>query len=322
LSTMAARPPFPFIVACGRSGTTLVQAMLNAHPEMAIPPEAHFLLPVRDRVTRRGGGVDLEGFVAILDRNRSFALWNVSAEEVQRALARTRPRDYPGAVRTLYAAYARRHDKGRYGDKTPKHVLNLPYLAEAFPEARFIHLVRDGRDVTCSFMARGIGPRDGVEGALRWKRAVATGRRDGARLGPDRYLEVRYEDLVADPEGHIKGIAEFIELDYDEVMLEYRGQVDGMLPNPYLKDLHENVYRPPTEHLRDWRREMDPVEVAMFEVLAGDLLSELGYERAVPHPSPMTRMEARRRWVRVNAERIVRKARRWGAQEARGVDEA
>jgi hypothetical protein len=318
----AARPPFPFIVACGRSGTTLLQAMLNAHPAMAIPPEAHFLLPARNRVTRRGGGVDLERLVALLARSRNFALWNFPVEEVRGALARTRPRDYPGAVRTLYASYARRHGKERYGDKTPNHVLSLPYLSEAFPEARFIHLIRDGRDVTCSFMARGIGPRDGVEGAIRWKRAVASGRRDGARLGPDRYLEVRYEDLVADPEGHIKGIAAFIDLDYDEAMLDYREQVDRMLPNAYLKDLHANVYRPPTEHLRDWRREMDPAEVAMFEALAGDLLSELGYERAVPEPSLMTRLEARRRWARVNAERVVRKVRRSRPREPRGADEA
>jgi hypothetical protein len=317
----ASRPPFPFIVACGRSGTTLVQAMLNAHPEMAIPPETPFLLPVRDRVRRQGGGVDLERFVALLERNRNFALWNLPPEAVREALSRTRPRDYPGAVRTLYASYASQRGKERYGDKTPAHVLHLPYLAEAFPEARFIHLIRDGRDVTCSYLARGIGPRDGVEGAMRWKHTVATGRRDGTRLGPDRYLEVRYEGLVADPEGHLKTITGFIELDYDEAMIDYGAHVDGMLPSPHLKDLHDNVYRPPTENLRDWRREMDPVEVTMFEALAGDLLSELGYERAVPDPSPMTRLEARRRWARVNAERVVRKLRRSRSRQARWVDE-
>jgi hypothetical protein len=306
----AVRPPFPFIVACGRSGTTLVQAMLNAHPRMAIPPESHFLLPLRDRMRPARGGVDVDRFVALLARNRNFALWDLPAEDLRTALLREGPRSFPAAVRTLYATYARRRGKERYGDKTPKHVLSLPYLGGAFSEARFIHLIRDGRDVTCSFMARGIGPRNGVEGAMRWKRAVAAGRRDGARLGPDRYLEVRYEDLVADPEGHIKGLAGFIELDYDDAMLDYGPHVDRMLPSAYLKGLHENVYRPPTENLRDWRREMDPGEVTMFEALAGDLLSELGYERAVPRPSATARLEARRRWAAANAERALTKARR------------
>jgi hypothetical protein len=320
----ASRPPFPFIVACGRSGTTLVQAMLNAHPEMAIPPEAHFLVPVGRGVPVRDGRIDIEQVASRWERHPYFALWELPPDRLREALSRAKPATYPDAARTLYALYAEGRGKARYGDKTPKHVLNLPYLADAFPEARFIHLLRDGRDVTCSFIARRIGPRDAVEGAIRWKRTVARGRRDGARLPRGRYLEVRYEDFVADPEGNLRRICELIDLPWDGSMLEYREGLDRMLPEGHLRDLHENVYRPPTEGLRDWRREMMPEEVAVFEALAGDLLSELGYERTVSRPSPSLRLEARRRWALVKADRARRKALRvagWaGAGGSTGED--
>jgi Sulfotransferase family len=312
------RPPFPFIVACGRSGTTLVQAMLNAHPEMAIPPEAHFLVPGGREVPIRDGAIDIEHVTSRWERHPYFALWELSPDRLREALSRARPATYPDAARALYALYAEEREKPRYGDKTPKHVLSLPYLADAFPEARFIHLLRDGRDVTCSFIARGIGPRDAVEGAIRWKRTVVRGRRDGARLGRGRYLEVRYEDFVADPEGNLRRICDFIDLPWDGSMLEYRAGLDRMLPEGHLRDLHENVYRPPTEGLRDWRREMTPEEVAVFEALAGDLLSELGYERTVPRPPPRLRLEARRRWALVKAERARRKALRIAGRSSGG----
>lgn len=316
---MAGRPPFPFIVACGRSGTTLVQAMLNAHPEMAIPPEAHFLVPVGRGVPTRDGRIDIEHVARRWERHPYFALWEVQPGRLREALARARPTTYPDAARVLYSIYARDRGKPRYGDKTPKHVLSLGYLADAFPEGRFIHLLRDGRDVTCSFIARGIGPRDAVEGAIRWKRTVARGRRDGARVGRSRYLEVRYEDFVADPETHLRRICGFIELPWDRSMLQYREGLDRMLPEGHLRDLHENVYRPPTEGLRDWRREMEPEEVAVFEALAGDLLSELGYERTAPRPSPRLRIEARRRWALVKADRARRKALRAAGRTDVGV---
>src|SRR4051812_8879868 len=118
---------FPFVVGCSRSGTTLVRAMLDAHPLVAVPPESHFAL-----------APDVRGLRRALSRERWFALWEIEAPDL-------RGLDVADAVRALFAAYAERQGKPRYADKTPHYVSHLPLFAERFPEARFVHVIRDGR---------------------------------------------------------------------------------------------------------------------------------------------------------------------------------
>jgi hypothetical protein len=311
-------PVFPFIVASPRSGTTLLQAMLNAHPELAVPPEAHFLVPLARLVRHTDGLVDAGHLTRLLAGRELFALWALPQEEVESALREARPTTYPEAMRAVYALYARRQGKRRYGDKTPKHVENLSFLAEAFPEARFIHLIRDGRDVTSSFLAHRLGPRNAAEGAIRWRRTVAGGRRDGRRLGPERYFEVRYEELVEDPRRHLQAVCGFIDLEFDDAMLSYHRDAERLLPNPRLRSLHTNLSLPPRSGLRDWRREMTPSQVAVFEALAGDLLQELGYARAVPLVPWQARARAGRDWLGFQAFRALRRAERLvGGRKAR-----
>jgi Sulfotransferase family len=246
-------PIFPFVVGCSRSGTTLVRAMLDAHPGMAVPPESHFALAPDVRRLRRA-----------LRRERWFALWEIEAPDL-------RGLGVADAVRALFAAYAAKEGKPRYADKTPHYVSRLPELAARFPEARFLHVVRDGRDVALSLREVPWGPDSVEEAALHWRRRVLEGQAAG--LGPDRYREVRYEALVADPEGELYGVATWLGLPYDDAMLGYP---DRPLVVPYPAH-HRRLRRPPTPGLRDWRREMAPDEVARFEAVAGDALEAFGY---------------------------------------------
>lgn len=194
--------------------------------------------------------------------------------------------DYSDAVRRIFATYASRRDKDRYGDKMPGYVLHVALLARLFPEARFIHIIRDGRDVALSltdlwFARQGVG-----EAALFWKRRVRAGRTAGRRLGPERYREVRYEDLIADPRPVVGALCEFADLAFEPGMLEFFHRGDEVVARTGKPELHQGLLLPPTTGLRDWRSQMGDDDVAMFEAVAGDLLSELGYERAVPERSP------------------------------------
>ncbi len=110
------------------------------------------------------------------------------------------------------------------------------------------------------------------------------GRDAGARLGPERYREVRYEDLVREPERVLVELCAFVELPYDARMLRYHEQADRLVPSLSHNEHHQNLHRPPTVGLRDWRSQMSPADAAVFESLAGDLLDELGYERATSRP--------------------------------------
>lgn len=305
-------PPFPIVVGRGRSGTSLLRAILTSHSDMAVPQESHFLVKLGRQRERyeRPVGFDQETFTRDLCANWAFRRWGISEAEVHTALASTAPASYPEAVRIIYRHYARLQGKSRYGDKTPIYVLHVAFLAGLFPEAKLVHIIRDGRDVALSYMDARWGPDTVGEAAWYWKRAVQRGRRDGQLLGPERYMEVRYEDLIADPERTTRDVCVFIALGFEESMLHYFEQPDRILAGLPFVDEHLNLRLPPTKGLRDWRQQMPSRDVGVFEVIAGDLLSELGYERTTDRPSLQVRMQARAEWIGVHRERVDRVLRK------------
>ncbi len=277
--------PFPFVVGCGRSGTTLLRAMLDAHSELAIPGESHFLTEVIENRRRYDGdgGFATERFVADLVESERFLLWGLPPDDLQCALASSEALDLAGAIRVLYDLYAERHGKQRYGDKTPNHVLNIPLLTDLLPEACFVHLIRDGRDVALSLIeVPHWGPTDVGTAALRWRQFVEAGREGARQIEPGRYIELRYEELVLSPEEPLRRVCDLVGLRFEPAMLRYHEHLDSLLPTISSPHIHERLRLPLTEGLRDWRTQMTPEDQAAFESVAGDLLEELGYERARP----------------------------------------
>ncbi len=195
---------FPVVLGCVRSGTTMLRAVLDSHPQLAVPPESYFVTPALERRSRyegtgAGGSLDVDRLLSDIATDRSFPDWHLDAP----ALAEVRSSGsatVPEALLALYSAYARRQGKPRAGDKTPSHLLHVDLLARSFPTARFVHIVRDGRDVVPSILGMSFGPDRFAEAVLFWQRRVERGLAGGAALGPDRYREIRYEALVADPE--------------------------------------------------------------------------------------------------------------------------
>jgi hypothetical protein len=267
-------PPL-LVLGVRRSGTTLLRVMLDRHPRLAVPDESYFVPQLADRHLRH---VDPDAFVDDLRRINTVAEWDVPLDKVR---ARLRPAMPVGeAIATVYLVYAEERGKSRWGDKTPMYMQNLRLLERLFPDARYVHLIRDGRDAALSFleMPRGLvtetwmHPRTPPDFAAQWRTEVAAARRLGRRVGP-RYLEVRYEELVADVEPVLRRISEFAGLEYDDAMADYAGNVDVSA-----KPHQQRLMQPPTMGVRDWRTQMAPTDVLAFEHVAGDLLAELGYE--------------------------------------------
>jgi hypothetical protein len=310
--------PFLFIVGRGRSGTTLLQAMFDAHPEMAIPPESHLIADMAARRKRYGSGArfSADRFLTDLVPHLGFKNWGLSDMDVAEVLRAARPSSLADAIRVVYAAYARRHGKTRFGEKTPLNVLHIPMIARMFPEARFLHIIRDGRDVTLSYLSQEFGPSTVVESAYRWRQHVGRGRRDGRLLGPGRYREVRYEKVVEDPEAILRDLCGFAGLGFDERMLRYQEHRERVLPQ-VLEGWHPGLELPPTKGLRDWRKDMSARQVALFEAVAGDLLAQLDYERAVPRPTPVVRLAALRDLAVFQARRLAGKLRSVGRRRWR-----
>jgi hypothetical protein len=276
---------FPFIVGSPRSGTTLLRAMLDSHSQLAIPPESYFIFSLHRQFSEIHRPWDRDTFLMVLGRHERFQLWGIPEEKLAEALGRRAPTTYSDAIRGVFQLYAQLRGKSRYGDKTPKYSIHIPLLAQLFPEGRFIHIIRDGRDVALSLMDVRLGLGHAREAALLWRARVRAARRAGALLGPHRYQEVRYEDLIDDPEGVLTSLCSFIDLDFEFGMLRYLERI-GDIPDPalgvrYRPGHHSRLGLPLTKGLRDWRSQMSPDDLAVFEANAGDLLSELGYERGL-----------------------------------------
>jgi hypothetical protein len=287
------RPPAPFIVGVNRSGTTLLRLMLDSHPELTIPPETHFV-PEMIRLARRDNTTRKRLVRAATDHPR-WGDFGLDEEALLARLQDVKPLNPTDAIRAFYDLYAEKEGKPRWGDKTPRYMRAMPRIERALPEARFIHLIRDGRDVALSQAERALDGQEPeiTEVAERWQRRIETARAHSADL--DDYLEVRYEDLVGDPEATLRRICGFLELPYDAKMLEYHRRAAGRLTEMD-RDLgsgengpirtagerlagHAMTSSPPsTDRCGRWREEMPAAEEAEFERVAGGLLADLGYE--------------------------------------------
>jgi hypothetical protein len=271
------------VLGVSRSGTTLLKAMLDAHSQLAIPSESYFIPQLWHR---HGEHPERDAFVEDLRLLSRIREWGVDPDDVGTRLPE-RP-TFPEAVRAIYAVYAESKGKPRYGDKTPLYMQYLDVLARAFPDASYVHIVRDGRDAALSLLAMTRRPRFNLsrprgvgDFACAWRREVRAARRFGRAR---RYLELRYEDLVADPEARLREVCAFLELEYEPPMLEYHRHED-----PALYADHPRLAQPPTRDVRSWRQELSRADTKLFEAIAGDLLAELGYERVHARPGRRAR---------------------------------
>ena len=224
-------PPAVFIVGSPRSGTTLLRMMLDSHPELAIPPETGFI----PHALRCIGGTDASRRRAFCETLANFPVgasaWadhRVSRAELLNELKALVPFQLDQAIRCFYKLYAARFGKTRWGDKTPTYGLYAPAILRLLPEASFVHIVRDGRDVALSLRDLWFAPgRDMTSLARQWRRDVRVTRRLSQRC--PRYMEVRYESLVRQTEIEIRRICEFIELEYHPAMLRYHERAPARL---------------------------------------------------------------------------------------------
>jgi hypothetical protein len=287
-------PPL-LVLGVARSGTTLLRVILDRSPGIAIPEESRFV-PLLAR--RHRGRVDPDRFRDDLRRIPALRRWGLDPESIVIEPGSSAA----AAIAAVFEAYAAMQGKPRWGDKTPMYMRHLSLLERLFPDAQYVHLIRDGRDAAVSFLAMPEGtytrtwahPSTPAGFACQWRTEVEAARALGARVGRSRYCEVRYEELVADPERAVRAISDFAELSFERSMLEYAGSVD-VSEKPH----HQGLREPPTAGRRDWRRELSPADARAFEAIAGDLLADLGYELSGPSLVRRTaRASASLRWYR------------------------
>lgn len=291
------RNPYVFAVGCARSGTTLLTRMLDAHPQIAMTPETHwipkFFEPGAD------SKITPELLLRLSEYHRIRKL-GLELTDLERFLDPAGvPTSYADFASRFFDLHARRAGKPLAGDKTPSYVRVIGFLHRLWPRLRFLHLLRDGRDVALSVRnwdknMKNVGrfstwsDEPLLTTAVWWAWNVDLGRAAGRALGPALYREIAYETLVADPERGCRDIAGFLDLEYDDAMCRFH---EGRVRDKEHLSA-KKAWLPPTQGLRDWRSQMSPDDVELFEAAAGDLLEELGYPRQCPAPGAAARKRA------------------------------
>ncbi|MGI8820319.1 MAG: sulfotransferase [Chthoniobacterales bacterium] len=280
-------PPAAFIVGAPRSGTTLLRMMLDSHPEMAIPPESHFYFELLKELA--AGGLGREEFFNLLTRFFTWDDFEIEREAFRGALESLDPFTVGDGVRAFYATYAAKFGKSRWGEKTPDYGNIMPAIEALLPEAHFIHLIRDGRDVALSKRHLWFGPGESILAqAEDWTQWILRARGAGARCR--HYLEIQYERLLAAPEEVLRLICEFLKLPFCPEMLAYhktagarlealKGWKELELSGEKLRSVLQLTTEPPRlDRIARWKRELPGAEIGLFDEIAGPLLSDLGYE--------------------------------------------
>ncbi len=240
-----------FLVGSERSGSTLLRLMLDHHPQLAFARESEFIV---DRVSDQGDWPELREYHDYIRQDR-VALH--SQVRINPSLP------YPELVADFLKQ--QQGTKELIGATVHRNFHRLPHL---WPEARYIYLVRDGRDVAQSVV--GFGWAGNVYRAADWwARAHQEWCQLRARLRPDQYVQVRYEDLVKSAAEELRRLCDFLGIAYSDRMLTYP---------------ERSTYKLPDQNLAfQWRRRMKPLDVQIVEARVGSLLDHYGYERS-QHP--------------------------------------
>jgi hypothetical protein len=243
-----------FLVGAERSGTTMLRLMLDHHPEIAFHSEFEFAV---DLVSDAGEPPPLEGYLAWLATNRAF---RTSGLSIDPSLG------YLDLVDSFLAQKRERDGKRIVGATVHRHFDRLIHL---WPDARFIHLLRDGRDVARSSI------RMGWAGNLwfapeRWIHAESVWDAMCRQLPAQSRLEVRYEDLVCDPVPTLERVCAFAGVRYAPAMLTYPA---------------DTTYEAPDRALaHQWRSKLEPDDIRLVEARIGALLVRRGYELSGVEP--------------------------------------
>lgn len=290
-----------FVVGYKRSGTTVFRLMLNAHDELFIPTESEYIQRAPKIMgTRLFQKEDIDDLLKQLPHG-SFDLF-MDREMMRPYLESALPGDLSVVIAALYQACAEQLDNpgARWGDKKPQHWQFIDGLTQWYPDAQFIHICRDPRDVIASIEqhlsdqvhGRGWLPPH-VISAWHWNYVIRQMERQSQRLPETRFTQVRYEDLMADTEGELRRLCGFLNMPFLEQMLQFQEQAkDERVQGSHEHgDLHVNTAKEvTTKRIGRYQDSFSPSQVADIEAVAARGMKIKGYAPSAKPVGPFRRL--------------------------------
>lgn len=237
-----------FLVGSERSGSTMLRLMLDHHPEVAFQSEFEFCVEL---VSDSGAFPEIETYRNWLALDRIFL---DSGFHIDPSLG------FRELANSFLIQKMQQDGKSRVGATVHRY---FDRLLQVWPDARFIHLVRDPRDVARSTIPMGFAGNVWA-GAARWVEAEMTWSRLRERLTEDRFVELRYEELVRAPEAELRRLCAFLGVSYDSRMLEYSEHSSYGSPDPAVAER--------------WRVQLSERDIGLIEAQVGSLMEDRGYE--------------------------------------------
>jgi hypothetical protein len=280
-----------FIGGCGRSGTTLLGSMLGTHSHCLATPESKFNLTVFRNCIQDNGEVDAVAALGRIKEHWSFKIWGIDLDSTPVSEQNVWT-SYSELMEWLVKKYGSKVGKAQpkiWVDHTPGNVTYAATLLRLFPQAKIIHLIRDGRAAASSVIKLDWGPNTVTKASRWWMEKVAYGLAAESFFGPERVKQVRYENLILEPEAILKEICAFLQLEYQPEMVNG----SGFRVPQYTSRQHTLVgQKPNVERLQAWQKELPPRQIEIFESIAANFLSSLGYGLLYgPSPRRMAKWE-------------------------------
>ena len=267
-----------FIIGNPRSGTTLLRLVVTSHSNVCIPPEAGFVCwfsGVYGAWTQSdwANQNNTQNFLEAVATSKKFETWGLNISDLLAAFKTELPINYSSACSIIYNEYRKKNkpSASMWGDKNNFYINHVELINELYPSARFIHILRDPRDVACSYIElsrlksksiyRPNLPNDPVEIANQWLQNNVSASRSLSRLSKSQRLCIRYEDLALNPKNTLSTICSFLGLDFEDGMLE--------------SHLQNKIYHLEPSETLDWKKKtLSPITSSQIGRYKVDLSSE------------------------------------------------
>jgi len=280
--------PFFFIIGRPRSGTTLLQTLMDAHPNVIIPPESAVIKECYERFKSVDHWDDerLIELINFLFDIRKFNVWNINKDTLAKTLLQNSGKyNFGTIIRIIYCQYQSSYIKTVvqvFGDKNPRYSKYPLEFKKIFPEAKFIHVVRDYRDHILSMKRVKLLNGNLPLISFLWRKS----QKDIFNLiksYPEHVLSLKYEDFVENPHKYLLQICDFLEIDFERTVLDYREQKDEITKKDLLKtneSFHGNLFKPITsENVEKWKSKMNVKDIKRADYYVGKYAELSGYKR-------------------------------------------
>ena len=282
------KQPF-FILGNPRSGTSLFRIMLDSHSNIVVPPECGFIEYFYEK--HKNWNLNrLNEFTKDILNSKKFETWGIDSEKLSKALYDECPKSYQEACFIVNQAYAKKQNKKTeyWGDKNNYYINIIPKIKLIFPEAKFIHLIRDGRDVATSYLEL----KD-IKTNSPYKPNLPESIEEIAREWSDnnlkistelesstKYLLVKYEDLVKNPKETLISVTDFLEVKFDEQMLNYaqKNKEDKKEPEELMAWKKKTLENPDKGRIGKFHVFFDENEIEKFEQICSSTLLKYSYK--------------------------------------------